>query len=125
MKENDFDPHKYDNHFTVIVILLFTFLGIMGAVCGCTTTRPVVIEDKVFADCGKCVSEAEFNDCVDQNVMLRKYLTECIKMSKQSNQAIEQCQQDSTSRAWRYFWTGSGIGGGLTGAIVILLMILL
>jgi sensor c-di-GMP phosphodiesterase-like protein len=79
----------------------------------------------VYADCGKCVSEQEFNDCADQNTQLRKYLTDCIKMSKGSVQAIQQCQDESQSRAWQYFGWGSLTGGGVTGVIVILLLILL
>lgn len=95
------------------------------AAVSCSTTPPITVHDKVYADCGKTVSEQEFNDCVDQNAQLRKYLTECIKSSKTSVQAIQQCQDESQSRAWRWFGWGNLTGGGVVGIVVILLIILL
>lgn len=92
---------------------------------GCSTVPCMQITDTQYADCKNCVSEKEFNDCVDQNHQLRLYLTDCIKMSKQSQQAIQQCQDESRSRAWRWFGWGNLTGGGVAGIIALLLVILL
>jgi hypothetical protein len=67
------------------------------------------------------VSEEDYNTCVDQNEMLRKYLTECIKFSKKSVQAIEQCQDESRHKAWRWFGWGTGLGGGVMGILILVL----
>lgn len=110
---------------SLIVWALAFLIGTIFMLCGCITARPYTITDAQYADCGKCVSEKEFNDCVDQNRQLRLYLTDCIKQSKQSVRAIEQCQDESRSRALRAFGWGNLTGGGIIGILAILLVVLL
>lgn len=105
-------------------IILFLVIGVAFQFFSCASTPPQS-SPIVYADCGKMVSEKEFNDCVDQNSMLRKHLTDCIKLSKNSKQAIDQCQDESRSRAARSFGFGALTGGGAMGIVVILLLILL
>ena len=104
----------------IISIILSLLIGV-----SCATGRTVTIQDKYYSDCKNCVSIQEFNDCADQNKMLRGYLTECIKSSQKSIEAINKCQDDSKARSRRSFGYGAATGGGITGIIVILLLILL